>query len=176
MSSVKRVIAVLVRKSIRLCPAVVTAIAISGSLFAASARADDELPTGPGAPFHLKETNSTYRLGAPDLSLYAPVKETSSGQYLFLTKVSQYHYKIHFLYAGSDCVAAADNDDTVDIKPCSGANGVVWVASAGQDGNSTVLQSQHFPGKYLSGDAQGDQFHIRARYANGWYQQFRLVS
>jgi hypothetical protein len=171
-SAVKRVSALLVRNFVRVVPA---AIAVSGLLLAVAPHANAEFATGPGSPFHLKETNSFYRLGAPDLSFYAPVKETASGQYLFLTKVSTYHYEIHFLYAAKDCVAAADNGDTVDIKPCSGANGVVWVASAGQDGNSTVFESQHFSGKYLSGDGKGDQFHIRARYANGWYQQFRLI-
>jgi hypothetical protein len=161
----------LARKSVRVFPVGVTAIAVSGLLLAAAPPAS-ATTTG---PYYLKESFASYRVGAPSLSPYDPVKETLGGREIYFDETTFAHYKIRFKADTSKCVAAANNGDTVDIKPCSSATGVVWVAHDGQDGCSVVLESQHFSGKYLSGDGNGDQFHIRSYQANGWYQQFRPV-
>jgi hypothetical protein len=163
---------VLVRKSLRVFSIGAMAIAVSGLVLAAAPSAG---ATTYG-PFYLQETYSSYRVGAPNVSAYDPVQETLGGREIYLgTTGTAYHYKIPFLRDTSLCVAAANNEDTVDLKPCSGANGVVWIAITGQDGCSAVLESQEFSGKYLSGTANGSQFHIRSYQAKGWYQQFRLV-
>ena len=162
---------ILVRKSVRVG---VTAIAVAGLLFTASPPASAQT----SGPWYIRETYSSYRISAPNLANYQPVVELTGGRYIdFVPTGPTGHYKLAFNATNDDrCVAAADNGSTVDIKPCSGANGVVWIAGEGPDGCSYIFESQEFSGKFLAGhDVNGDQYQVKNYGAPGWYYQFRLI-
>jgi hypothetical protein len=162
---------ILVRKSVSVG---VTAIAVAGLLLTASPPASAQAV----GPWYVREAYSSYRISAPNLALYEPVVEQTGGRYIdFLPTGPAGHYKLAFNAVNDDrCVAAANNGSTVDIKPCSGANGVVWIAEQGPDGCSFVFENQQFSGKFLAGhDVNGDQFQVKNYGASGWYYQFRLV-
>jgi hypothetical protein len=162
---------VLVRKSVSVG---VTAIAVAGLLFTASPPASAQAL----GPWYVREAYSSYRISAVSLANYDPVVEQTSGRELdFVPTGPTGHYKLAFSATNDDrCVAAANNGSTVDIKPCSGANGVVWIAEQGPDGCSYIFENQQFSPKYLAGhDVNGDQFQVKDYGAAGWYYQFRLV-
>ena len=164
---------VLVRKSLRVFSIVAMAITVSGLVLTAAP------PAGATTygPFYLRETYSSYRVNAPSLNLYDPVQETlGDGRLIYLGSTGTAdHYKISFMADTTKCIAAADNGSDVDVKPCSGANGVVWIAFQGADGCSGNFESQEFSGMYLSGHDNGSQYEIRRYQAAGWYQQFKFV-
>src|SRR5262249_39369056 len=68
---------------------------------------------------HLQEANGThhYRVGAPDLSLFAPVVETVDGRTLTLVDQGSHQVKIRFNANTTLCVAGANNGADVVIHP-----------------------------------------------------------
>lgn len=162
----------LVRKSLRVFSIGAVAITVLGLVLVAAP------PAGAVTygPFYLRETYSSYRLDAPSLNLYDPVKETlGNGREIYLGGTGTAdHYKISFMRDTTKCVAAANNGSDVEVKSCSG-DGTVWIAFQGADGCSGNFESQEFSGMYLSGHDNGSQYQIRRYQAAGWYQQFKFV-
>jgi hypothetical protein len=160
---------ILFGKSIRIFTVGATAIAAS-SLFVASP------PASASTGYYVCETNGSYCVGAPNRTNYAPVVETTRYLIFFAPTSTQYHYKLEFALDPTKCVAAANNGYLAVLHPCNGGVGVVWILETGPDGHSDILENQEFSGKYLAGDNQGDQFHVKNYGANGWYYQFKVTA
>jgi hypothetical protein len=158
---------ILVRKSIRMFPAGAAALAVSGLLLATSP------PASAQVSFHWCETNGSYCIGAPSLALYDPVVETTTGRLLYTpSSGTTNNFKLQFAADQTKCVAASNSGDHVVIHPCNGS-GVVWIPTDINGNNgSELLESNEFPGKYLSGDNMGHQFQLKSHGASGWFQRF----
>lgn len=149
---------ILARRPIRVL--LVAALVVPGLVLATSSPAL--------ASQRIKETYSPWYVGAPSLSLYDPVVETSSGRDFNINPAGN-GYEFQFTADTTKCVAAANNGVDVVIHPCNG-NGTVWLEHQGR--NTFIYESREFSGKYLSGPGNGGQFQLKSRGANGWYQQF----
>jgi hypothetical protein len=113
-----------------------------------------------------------YYIGGPTINLYDPVKEIGSIGYngIINKRISAGHYELEMNADTSKCVATADNGYLAVFHPCNGGSDVVWVESTGPDGHSTKFENP--AGKFLAGDNQGDQFHVKDYGAPGWLYQF----
>lgn len=149
-----------------------TAIAVSGLVLAASP------PAYASGPALICETNGNYCIGDTNrsLPLYDPVKEVLAGRIIDIRSQGGISYKLAFQDDESKCVAGSDSGLYVVIHRCNGGNGVIWKAYLGNNGVSCIFQSQEFSSKYLSGANNGTQFQLKAKGANGWYQQFDFSS
>jgi hypothetical protein len=127
---------------------------------------------------HLKETSGSYRVGAPDLALYQPVKETSAGRNVDVISaitVGANAVYIKFSAPHNDlCVAAADNGTGVVIHACNGGNGIVWFISSDANGHN-FFESKEFRGTYLAGHNNGTQFQLKPNPTGGWFERFDIT-
>ncbi len=156
------------RKIIRAAMVLFAALAVPATVLAAP------LPAS-AANDRLLESYGSYYVGAPDLSLYQPVMETSSGRYITLVDAMpdpQVDLKIRFNADTSMCVAGANNGTDVVIHPCDG-NYVVWRLSS--DAGGYFFQNLHF-GTYLAGANNGTQFQLKPQPSPGWYERFLICS
>jgi len=145
-------------------------VAVSGLLLAASP------PAGAISSVTICESNGAYCVGAPSLNLYAQVVETFSGRQIATVGLGNNNYEFAFQADPTKCVAGSNSGNTVVIHPCNGGIAIVWKVQVGPDGVSCIFENQHFSGKYLSGDDKGDQFQLKSKGANGWFQQFHASS
>ncbi len=161
----------MIRKAVRAATVLFAALAVPTTVLAAP-------PPASAAPTNdrLLESYGSYYVGAPDLSLYQPVMETSSGRYLHLIDSMpdpQVDLKIVFNADNSTkCVAGANNGTDVVIHPCDG-NYVVWRLSS--DAGGYFFQNLHF-GTYLAGANNGTQFQLKPKPSPGWYERFLICS
>lgn len=163
-----------VRKSVRIFMAGASALTVSGYWLAAS-------PDAGAAPLSFQwceqsasPSGTDYCIGAPDLTSFDPVTEMPSSGRLFFTPMSgtTNNFKLEFVGDSTKCVAANNNDTKVVIHPCNGV-GVVWIPTDINGNNgSQRLESNEFPGSYLSGNANGTQFTLQGLAAPSYFQRF----
>jgi hypothetical protein len=142
-------------KAIRFSAAAMAA-AISGLLLVLAPSANAS------GPAKICETHGLYCVGAQNLGASDPVQETFDGRVIEVVSVGGNAYRLEINAMPHLCVAASDNGMLAVLKPC-GNDGVVWLAAKkpGGDGHSCRFQSRQFPGKFLTGDNQGDQFTLK---------------
>ncbi len=128
---------------------------------------------------HVCETNGSYCVGAPNLTLYAAVVETTTGRDINIDSASTGARDFYLKFSADTrlCVAAADNSSDVVIHSCNGGSGIIWRL---QDASSTehCLPTCFFKnrkvGLYLAGDNKGDQFQLKPHPLGGWYEKFTV--
>jgi hypothetical protein len=174
MKSVNALRNIIIRKSIHIFMAGAATLAVSG-FWSATA------PDASAAPLSFQwceqSSNSSgtdYCIGAADFTSFDPVTETPTTGRLFFTPQSGTtdNFKLEFVGNTTQCVAANNNGTKVVIHPCNGA-GVVWIPTDIDGSNgSELLESNEFPGSYLSGRANGTQFTLQSHKAPGYFQRF----
>lgn len=123
--------------------------------------------------FQWCEQSGSFCIGAANLVNFDPVSETSPGRLLFspMSGTSN-NFKLEFVGASTECVAASNSGTSVVIHPCNGVN-VVWIPTSINGNNgSELLENAAFPGEFLSGDDHGHQFLLKSMGLNGWFQRF----
>jgi hypothetical protein len=76
---------------------------------------------------HLKESIGDFRVGAPDLSDFAPAVETGDGRVVHFVDVQTGQVKIEFDAGPGLCVAASDSGVRAMVHDCNGQLGTVWI-------------------------------------------------
>ncbi|HEX5115270.1 MAG TPA: hypothetical protein VFW65_08735 [Pseudonocardiaceae bacterium] len=128
---------------------------------------------------HLMESSGSFRIGAPDLSDFAPVVETTAGRDLQIVGAgtgTAGQVKIEFTgTTGPDlCVAASDSGVTVVVHTCSGQLGTVWSEQM-ENGHRLFLSREfNMPPRYLCGLDDGTQFRMES-LGQGFRCRFDLV-
>jgi hypothetical protein len=132
------------------------------------------LPAAPAlaANTFVCEDVAPWCIGAPNLALYSPLIETTSGRNLTVSPLRDGTYIISIDAVPGECVAAANNGMDVVIHPCGGA-GVHWYAQTDPSGPAFRLISQEFPNKYLVGPGVGGAA-FQLRVAGAWNCCYRF--
>src|SRR4051812_136343 len=114
------------------------------------------------------ETFGAFCVGAPTIAFEDPVVETTGGRILQIVPVAG-GVNLAFNADTTRCVAVKNNSSLVEVRACSQAS-ATWIPQRGPDGQSCLFQN--LLGGFLSGADSGGQFNVKARGANGWFQQF----
>jgi hypothetical protein len=154
-----------------------TAFILAATLTASAVMFAAPLPAS-AANNHLKETSGSYRVGAPNLALYAPVVETTSGRDVNLITAPTGADDVYIKFSAdtSLCVAAANNSSDVVIHPCSGGSGIIWTLQDSASGHCLpyCLFKNRLVGLYLAGNNRGGQFQLKPHPLGGWYEAFTV--
>lgn len=162
------------------------AVAVPAALAASSsARASERAPltTAASDPVRLCETANVNRcVGSDSFALYEAVRQKNPGRDLgFETPGGGTCFVgdtcvIKFSGASNRCVAAStSNAHNVDIKQCSGTDGILWFVGTSSSGNSLEFVNKYWYDHgghtwFLEGNGVlGDRFHVNSEPGNGHY-------
>lgn len=121
---------------------------------------------------HICETFGDHLcIGAPDLALDKPVKETFSGRDLDIVQFKGF-VQIQFTANRSLCVAAADNGYLAVIHHCNGGSGVDW-HNDGSPGKRILVNAKFSPKELAGRNLPGSQYHVKNSGAAGWDYKFK---
>lgn len=162
----------MISKAIRVATILVATLGILVAILAAA------LPASAATSGSMCETNgNNYCLNTANFDLYTPVTESGSGARTInavVQNASQHTYLLQFNGDISKCVASDNNGYFVEVKACSGSNGVIWTsAGSGMWINNYATARDHY-NVYLTGYNQaGNQYSIKPDVSgDGYYQKF----
>ena len=162
----------MISRAIRIAAVLVATLAIPAAMLA------DALPASAAPSGSMCETNGhQYCLNTANFVLYTPVTESGSGARTInavVQNASQHTYLLEFNGDTSKCVASDNNGYFVEIKACSGSNGVIWTStSSGMWINNYATARDNY-NVYLTGYNQaGNQYSIKPDVpGDGYYQKF----
>jgi hypothetical protein len=115
---------------------------------------------------------SKFCVGAPTIAFQDPVLETTGGRILQIGSVAG---GVHLAFNADPtrCVAVKNASTSVEVRACT-VDSATWIPQLGPDGISCLFLNKL--GGYLSGPNSEGKFNVVARGANGWLQQFIVVS
>ena len=143
---------VLMRAITRMFPAAATVLAVSGLLLAAPSAAN----AGSIQICAVPQSNDC--IDAPNLNAFTHVVGGSPGRDMIIQAVDG-GVELQFVRDTSMCVAAENDGVKVDIKPCFGSDGVVWIISTDpHDLSKKRFESRDHAGSYLTGLGNGSNF------------------
>jgi hypothetical protein len=148
-------------KAIRAAAVLLAALAIPAAVLVPA------LPASADIIGSMCETYGPYCLNTANFSPYTPVYESRNNARTIdavLQNQSQRTYLLKFKNASSMCVASDNFGFKVEIKACSGSNGVIWtrVAGNGFSGwiNNYAADHANGNGAYLTGPNDGSQYYL----------------
>lgn len=175
---------VMIRNAIRATAISLATLAVP-ALFAAAPATATASPSGAGLSTTLgvplcEVHNFPNRcVGSANLDLYTSVRQSKVGRHIaILCDSTDTNCIIKFTGAKNRCVAASvSTPHAVDIKQCSGTNGIIWIVRGLNGSGDLQFISKYWRDHgnhcwYLEGDGvRGDRFRVYPK-ASGRYSDF----